>query len=73
MTTRPDPDARRNSSNFVKFSGVGLQMLAIIGVFTWLGIWADGRFGSSPWGTVMLMLLGVFLAMYQVIRAVSEK
>lgn len=69
---KPNSDSPRGSA-LAKFSGVGIQMLAIIGVFTWLGTWADGRFGSGPWGTVVLMLLGVFLAMYQVIRAVSEK
>ncbi|MBC8081806.1 MAG: AtpZ/AtpI family protein [Hymenobacter sp.] len=57
--------------NFAKYSGLGIQMLAIIGLGTWLGIWLDGRFGIGPWGTVVLMLLSVFMAMYQVIRAVS--
>ncbi|ALD22804.1 hypothetical protein AM218_12815 [Hymenobacter sp. DG25A] len=56
-----------------RYSGMGIQMLATIGLSTWLGVWLDGRFGSGPWGTVVLTLLGVFLAMYQVIRSVSEK
>ena len=53
--------------------GVGFQMLATIGLSTWLGIWLDGRFGSGPWGTVVFTLAGVFVAMYIVIREVSEK
>lgn len=69
---KPDSDSNRGG-NLAKFSGVGLQMLATIGICTWLGTWLDGRYESGPWGTVVLTLLGVFLAMYQVIRAVSEK
>ncbi|AII51656.1 hypothetical protein N008_06620 [Hymenobacter sp. APR13] len=53
--------------------GVGFQMLATIGLCTWLGVWLDGRYGSEPWGTVGLTLFGVFVAMYLVIREVSEK
>ncbi|MBD2713795.1 AtpZ/AtpI family protein [Hymenobacter sp. BT646] len=53
--------------------GVGFQMLATIGLSTWLGIWLDGRFSSGPWGTVVLTLAGVFVAMYLVIREVSDK
>ncbi|WBA41466.1 MULTISPECIES: AtpZ/AtpI family protein [Hymenobacter] len=59
--------------NFARFMGVGFQMLATIGLCTWLGVWLDGRYGSEPWGTVGLTLFGVFVAMYLVIREVSEK
>ncbi|QNH64219.1 AtpZ/AtpI family protein [Hymenobacter sediminicola] len=70
----PTPDSQPpRGGNFARFTGLGFQMLATIGVCTWLGIWLDGRFGSSPWGTVVLTLLGVFTAMYFVIREVSDK
>ncbi|WP_222840630.1 AtpZ/AtpI family protein [Hymenobacter puniceus] len=68
----PAPQAPRGG-NFGRFMGVGFQMLATIGLSTWFGIWLDGRFGSEPWGTVVLTLAGVFVAMYIVIREVSEK
>lgn len=68
----PNPQAPRGG-NFGRFMGVGFQMLATIGLSTWLGIWLDGRFGSGPWGTVVFTLAGVFVAMYIVIREVSEK
>ncbi len=76
MSAPPDPKPDSpppRGGNFAKYSGLGLQMLAIIGLGTWLGTWLDGRFGSGPWGTVGLMLLAVFAAMYQVIRSVSEQ
>ncbi|MBG8553205.1 AtpZ/AtpI family protein [Hymenobacter guriensis] len=74
MSDSPTPqDSRSTGSTFGKFAGAGMQMLAIIGLSTWLGVWLDGRYHSSPWATVGLSLLGIFVALYQVIRAVSEK
>ncbi|HLK97146.1 MAG TPA: AtpZ/AtpI family protein [Hymenobacter sp.] len=74
MAATPTPDSPPpRGGNFARFSGLGIQMLATIGLCTWLGTWVDGRFGSGPWGTVVLTLLGVFTAMYLVIRGVAEK
>ena len=33
--------------------------MAAVGLFTWLGIWLDGKFGTTPW----LTLLGVVFGM----------
>lgn len=74
MPATPSPNSQRpRGNNFVKYSGLGLQMLAVIGLGTWLGVWLDGRFGISPWATIVLMLVSVFAAMYQVIRSVSNE
>jgi F0F1-type ATP synthase assembly protein I len=40
-----------------RYSGMGLQFAAAVGVFALLGHWLDGRLDSSPW----LLLIGVFL------------
>lgn len=50
-----------------------MQMLVVIGLSAWGGVTLDKKMGWEPWGTIVLTLLGVFIAMYQVIRAVSEK
>ncbi|GAA4378430.1 AtpZ/AtpI family protein [Hymenobacter koreensis] len=69
--TPPDSEQKR-SSQLARYSGVGMQMLATIGISTWLGIKLDEKMGWSPWGTVVLALTGVFAAMYQIIRAASS-
>ncbi|UYZ58647.1 AtpZ/AtpI family protein [Hymenobacter latericus] len=69
---KPESDAERGRQ-IGKFSGVGMQMLVVIGLSAWGGVTLDKKMGWEPWGTIILTLLGVFIAMYQVIRAVSEK
>lgn len=58
---------------FAKYSGLAFQMLAIIGGSTWLGTWLDARYHSrNPWFTIGLMLLGVLVALLQVIRSLTK-
>lgn len=71
MSVPPSVPPPRN--NFGKFVGAGMQMLVIIAVFTFGGYWLDGHQGWSPWGTLVGSLLGIFLALYQVIKAVTRE
>ncbi len=70
---KPDAGSTRVRA-FAKYSGIAFQMLGIIGGFTWLGMWLDERYQSkNPWFTVGLMLVGVFLAMFQIIRSLTKE
>ncbi len=61
-------------SALAKYSGIAVQMAAIIGLSTWAGVWLDGHFRPhTPWFTISLTLGGIFLALYQVIRSVSRE
>jgi len=78
-TTPPKPtpsnasDDARNSSALGKFSGIAVQMIAIIGLSTWAGVWLDGHFQTqTPWYTIGLTLTGIFGALYQVIRSATS-
>jgi ATP synthase protein I len=67
-------DDARNSSALGKFSGIAVQMIAIIGLSTWAGVWLDGHFQTkTPWYTIGLTLTGIFGALYQVIRSATSK
>ncbi len=69
----PPDDSSTDRSALAKYSGIAVQMFAIIGLSTWAGVWLDGHFQSkTPWYTVGLTLGGIFLALYQVIRSVSS-
>jgi F0F1-type ATP synthase assembly protein I len=54
---------------FGKYSGMAFQMLAIILVLTWCGIKLDKVLGlEKPVFTAILSLLGVFAAIYTVLK-----
>ncbi|MGI4743097.1 MAG: AtpZ/AtpI family protein, partial [Janthinobacterium lividum] len=66
-------DSASNSSALAKYSGIAIQMAAIIGFSTWAGVWLDGHFHTkTPWYTIGLTLGGIFVALYQVIRGVTS-
>lgn len=70
---RPASEAGR-ARNFLKYSGLGAQMLAVIGLSAWAGLKLDAFFYTrNPWYTVGLMLAGVLAAMYQLIRSVTRE
>jgi ATP synthase protein I len=60
-------------SSLARYSGIAVQMIAIIGLSAWAGVWLDAHFHTAtPWYTIGLTLTGVTLAMVQVIRAASH-
>jgi F0F1-type ATP synthase assembly protein I len=66
-------ETARNNSALGKYSGIAAQMVAIIGLSTWAGIWLDKHFQThTPWYTIGLTLTGIFGALYQVIRSASQ-
>ena len=69
----PQPASSNRRQAIMKYSGLAFQMLAIIGGSAWLGTWLDGRFHTSPWLTIGLLLLGVFVAVFQVIRSLTKE
>ena len=70
--SKPETSADQASS-VAKYSGIAFTMLAIIGLSTWAGIWLDGSFhNTTPWYTLGLMLLGLFVALYNVIRSLTK-
>ncbi|MET4073990.1 AtpZ/AtpI family protein [Hymenobacter sp. UYCo722] len=71
--SEPQPSGSNRLQAVMKYSGLAFQMLAIIGGSAWLGIWLDGRLHTQPWLTIGLLLLGVFLAVFQVIRSLTKE
>lgn len=69
----PPPTGSNRLQSVMKYSGLAFQMLAIIGGSAWLGTWLDGRMNTSPWLTIGLLLLSVFLAVFQVIRSLTKE
>jgi len=43
-------------------------MIVIIVLFSYLGVWLDGKFSTAPWLTALFSLLGVFLGIYYALK-----
>ncbi|HEX9943933.1 MAG TPA: AtpZ/AtpI family protein [Thermoanaerobaculia bacterium] len=63
MPERPKPRA-----NWVKLSGLGIELAAAVVGLSLFGYWWDRHFGTSPWGLVVGGVIGVVGGMYNLIR-----
>ena len=68
------PTGEGNTSNsYIKYSGIGFQMIAIIGAFTYAGYKIDeSAHHVTKWVTAALSLTGVFISLYIVVRSIKS-
>lgn len=65
----PKKPEDKGLNDYVKYSGMAFQMAAIIAITTWGGIKLDKIAGfEKPVFTIILSLLGVFGAIYSVLK-----
>jgi len=65
---------KNSLSKYAYYSGLGFQMIAIIGVFTFIGHKIDQNMDNEkPVLTAILSLLGVCLSLYSVIKSVKKQ
>lgn len=66
MGERPqkEPVHREPPHAAAKHMGAGLQFAGAIVLFVFAGIWVDGRFGLSPWGTIAGVAIGAVGGFY---------
>jgi F0F1-type ATP synthase assembly protein I len=63
-----DPKGRNADTQWIKLSGLGIELVAAIGGFTLAGYFWDRHFGTGPWGLLIGALLGLIGGMYNLIR-----
>ncbi|MCF8283503.1 MAG: AtpZ/AtpI family protein [Sphingobacteriales bacterium] len=60
-------------NNYIKYAGMGFQMLVIIGGLTYLGHYLDGKWSfATPWMTISLALFGIVASTYQIIKQLTK-
>jgi ATP synthase protein I len=70
----PDENGKREISDYAKYSAIGFQMIAIIGLFTYGGYRIDeSAHHQTKWVTAVLALVGVFISMYVVISSLKKE
>jgi len=63
----------RAVNGYLKYSGLGFQMIAIIGAFTYAGYKIDeGAKHDVQWVTATLALAGVFISLFIVVRSLRS-
>lgn len=68
-----EKDSKKSLANVARYSGIGFQLLAIIGLFTWAGTLADHYFNhQTPWLTALLSLTGVCLGLFAVLMQLKD-
>jgi ATP synthase protein I len=68
-----DENGGRPFNSYAKYSGVGFQMIAIIGIFTYAGYKIDeSAHHTVKWVTAILSLAGVFISLYIVIVSLKK-
>lgn len=73
MNQKETPNEKKSQrSAIAHYSGLGFQMLGIIAIGTWFGIWLDGENPEFPLYTLVGSLSSVFIALYLVIRDVIK-
>jgi ATP synthase protein I len=60
---------RSGASDYIRYTGMGFQMLAVIGLFTWAGTWLDEKWSlEKPLFTALLAMIGVIIGIYSALK-----
>jgi F0F1-type ATP synthase assembly protein I len=76
---KPDPEEkrreelRRGTQNYMKYSGMAFQMIAILLAFILGGRYLDGKFGTEPYLLLVGCFLGIGLALYLPLKDLMQK
>jgi hypothetical protein len=74
MTDPGKDDAGKQANNFAKYTGIAFQMLATIGLFTFIGYKIDeNQSQNKSTYAALLGFLGVVVSLYMVIRSLTKK
>ena len=63
MSERPKP-----GGDWVKLSGLGIELAAAVAGLTLFGYWVDRHFGTGRWGVLIGGVVGIVGGLYNLIR-----
>lgn len=66
-------DKKSGVQSYLKYTSAGFQMIAVILIFTYAGIYLDKRFDTKPWLMLLFTLSGIFGSLYQLIRKLTSE
>ena len=73
MTNPEKHDNGKQANNFAKYTGMAFQMMATIGLFTFIGYKIDeNQVQNKSLYAAMLGVLGVIVSLYVVVRSLTR-
>jgi F0F1-type ATP synthase assembly protein I len=68
-----EPGNKNQANEYLKYTGLAFQMLAVIGVSVWAGLKLDEKFmGGKPVFLIILTFLGIFGSIYTLYRSLPK-
>ncbi|MGD2108327.1 MAG: AtpZ/AtpI family protein [Phycisphaerae bacterium] len=61
-------DKRKGYPDWIRSYGIGFEFVAAVAVFAFIGYLIDRKFGSSPWGVLVGLALGLIGGGYNLIK-----
>ncbi len=66
-------DNHKNFNPFLKYSGLGIQLMLTIGVGVWLGLKIDEYMGNKqPWGAILCALIFIIGGLVAFIKSLPK-
>jgi predicted MFS family arabinose efflux permease len=70
---KPKLPSRQTARAILAYSSLGIQITVLVGGFAYLGKWLDDQYPmDKKWFTLGLVLFGVAVSIYYVIRQLAE-
>ena len=60
--------ADRRFPGWIRYSGVGFELAGAVAGLALLGYWIDGRYGTTPWGILVGVVIGIVGGLYNLVR-----
>ena len=60
--------ADKRFPDWVRHSGVGLELAGAVAGFALVGYWIDLHYGTNPWGVVVGVVLGIVGGLYNFVK-----